>query len=65
MWAESRIFYVKSGRFWRGVDKMNCTNRVRNEEVLHRDRGERNIIQTIKRRKAKSIGHIFREDCLL
>ena len=38
---------------------------MRNGEELHRVRGERNIVQTIKRRKAKYIGHIFRRDCLL
>jgi hypothetical protein len=38
---------------------------VRNEEVLHRVKDERNIIHTIKRRKADWIGHILRRNCLL
>jgi hypothetical protein len=38
---------------------------VRNEEVLHRVREERNILHTIKRRKANWIGHILRRNCLL
>jgi hypothetical protein len=38
---------------------------VRNEEVLHRVKEERNIIHTIKRRKANWIGHILRRNCLL
>jgi hypothetical protein len=38
---------------------------VRNEEVLHRDKAERNILHTIKRRKANWIGHILRRNCLL
>jgi hypothetical protein len=38
---------------------------VRNEEVLHRVKEERNIVQTIKRRKANWIGHILRRNCLL
>jgi hypothetical protein len=38
---------------------------VRNEEVLHRVKEERNIVHTIKRRKANWIGHILRRDCLL
>jgi hypothetical protein len=38
---------------------------VRNEEVLHRVREERNIVHTIKRRKANWIGHILRRNCLL
>jgi hypothetical protein len=38
---------------------------VRNEEVLHRVKEERNIVHTIKRRKANLIGHILRRNCLL
>jgi hypothetical protein len=38
---------------------------VRNEEVLHRVKEERNIVHTIKRRKANRIGHILRRNCLL
>jgi hypothetical protein len=38
---------------------------VRNEEVLHRVKEERNIVHTIKRRKANWIGHTLRRNCLL
>jgi hypothetical protein len=38
---------------------------VRNKEVLHRVKEERNIVHTIKRRKANKIGHILRRNCLL
>jgi hypothetical protein len=38
---------------------------VRNEEVLHTVKEERNILHTIKRRKANWIGHILRRNCLL
>jgi hypothetical protein len=38
---------------------------VRNEEVLHKVKEERNILHTIKRRKANWIGHILRRNCLL
>jgi hypothetical protein len=38
---------------------------VRNEEVLHRVKEERNIVHTIKRRKANWIGDILRRNCLL
>jgi hypothetical protein len=38
---------------------------VRNEEVLHRVKEVRNIVHTIKRRKANWIGHILRRNCLL
>jgi hypothetical protein len=38
---------------------------VRNEEVLHRVKEERNILHTIKGRKANWIGHTLRRNCLL
>ena len=38
---------------------------VRNEEVLHRVKGKRNILHAIKRRKAKWIGHMLRRNCFL
>jgi hypothetical protein len=38
---------------WRRMEKISWTDRVRNEEVLHRVKVERNIIHTIKRRKVK------------
>ena len=38
---------------------------MRNEEVLHRVKEERNIIHTVKRRKANWIGHILRRNCLM
>jgi hypothetical protein len=34
-------------------------------EVLHRVKEERNILQTVKRRKANWIGHILRRNCPL
>jgi hypothetical protein len=50
---------------WRRMEKISWTDRVRNEEVLHRVKKERNILHTIKRRKANWIGHILRRNCLL
>jgi hypothetical protein len=50
---------------WRRMEKIIWTDRVRNEEVLHRVKEERNILHTIKRRKANWIGHILRRNCLL
>jgi hypothetical protein len=47
------------------MEKISWTDRVRNEEVLHRVKEERNILHTTKRRKAKWIGHILRRNCLL
>jgi hypothetical protein len=50
---------------WRRMEKISRTDRVRNEEVLHRVKEERNIVHTVKRRKANWIGHILRRYCLL
>jgi hypothetical protein len=52
-------------RCWRRMGKISWTNRVRNEEVLHRVKEEWNIVHTIKRRKANWISHILRRNCLL
>jgi hypothetical protein len=46
------------------MEKISWTDRVRNE-VLHRVKKERNILHTVKRRKANWIGHILRSNCLL
>jgi hypothetical protein len=46
------------------MEKISWTDRVRNE-VLHTVKEERNILYTIKRRKANWIGHILRRNCLL
>jgi hypothetical protein len=50
---------------WRRMEKISWTDRVRNEEVLHRVKEESNILHTIKRSKANWIGHILRRNCLL
>jgi hypothetical protein len=50
---------------WRRVQKIDWTDRVRNEEVLTRVEEERNILRTIKRQEARWIGHILRRNCLL
>ena len=42
--------------------KINWTYRVRNEEVVHRVKEERNILYKIKRRKTKWIGHTLRRN---
>jgi hypothetical protein len=47
------------------MEKISWTDRVRNEEVLHTVKEERNIVHTTKRRKANWIGHILRRNCLL
>jgi hypothetical protein len=50
---------------WRRLEKISWPDRVRNGEVLHRVKEERNIVHTIKRRKANWIGHILRRNGLL
>ena len=50
---------------WRRTEKISCTVRVRNEEVLQGVWKERNILHKIKRRTANWIGHILRRNCYL
>ena len=50
---------------WRRMEKISWTNHVRNEEVLLRVNGQRNILHEIRKRKAYWIGHILRRNCLL
>ena len=59
--------YLESFEMWRWgrMEKISWTDRVRNEEVLHRVKEERNIIHTVKRRKANWIGHMLRRNCFL
>jgi hypothetical protein len=45
--------------------KVNWSDRVRHEAALHRVKEERNILHTVKRRKANWIGHILCKNCLL
>jgi replicative superfamily II helicase len=47
------------------MERISWADCVRNEEVLQRVKEERNILHTIKRRKANWIGHILRRNCLL
>jgi hypothetical protein len=50
---------------WRRMEKISLTDRVRNEEVLHRLKEDRNILHTVKIRKDNWIGHILCRNCLL
>jgi len=45
--------------------EISCTDHVRNEEVMHRVRKERNIVHKMEGRKVNCIGHILRRNCLL
>jgi hypothetical protein len=47
------------------MEKISWIDCVRNEEVLYRIKEERNILHTVKRRKANWIGHVLRRNCFL
>jgi hypothetical protein len=47
------------------MEKISSTDRGKNEEVLRRVKEDRNILHTIKRRKAKWICDILRRNCIL
>ena len=47
------------------MEKVIWTGHLRNKEILHRVKEERNILHTMKRRKADWIGYILRRNCLL
>jgi len=57
------------GKFWNVVLEKDGEHLDRSCEkkgkVLHRVKERRNVLRTIKRRNAKSIGHILRTNCLL
>jgi hypothetical protein len=47
------------------MEKISWIDRVRNEEVLHKVKEKRNVLRTIKRRKANCIGHTLHRNCVL
>ena len=51
--------------YWRRMEKIIWTDHVRNEEVLLRVNGQRNILDEIRKRVANWIGHILRRNCIL
>jgi hypothetical protein len=40
---------------WRGIENVNLTDCVRNEEVISRIKERKNVLHTIKRRKANGL----------
>ena len=50
---------------WRRMEKISWTDHVRNEEVLLQANEQRNILNSIRKRKANWIRHILRRNCLL
>jgi hypothetical protein len=65
--SESRSKYLKSFEMcsWRRMEKISWTDYVRSKEVLHTVKVERNILHTIKRRKANWICNILHRNCHL
>ena len=47
------------------MEKISCTDHVRNEEVLLRVNEQRNILHGVRKRKASWTSHILRRNCLL
>jgi hypothetical protein len=52
-------------RCWGRTGKMSWTDRVRNDEVLHTVKEDRNILHTVRRKTANWICRILRGNCLL
>ena len=50
---------------WRRMTKIRWMDRVKNGEVLHGVKEERNNLNIIKRKQASCIGHILRRNCSL
>jgi hypothetical protein len=67
-WTIQKVDWKYLQRFeiwcWR-IEKISSSDCVRNEEVLHRVKGDRNILDTLQRRKASWISHISRSNWLL
>jgi len=49
----------------RWIENISWTDRVGYEETLQRNTEEKNILQTINRRKVNWTGHVLRRNCLL
>jgi hypothetical protein len=47
------------------MEKISWTDRVNNEALLHRVKEGRNILHTIRRRKANWFGYILRRNCFI
>jgi hypothetical protein len=54
--------YLENVEMWgcRKMEKMSCSDRVKNDKVLHRVKKEKNNTHSIKRRKANCICSILR-----
>jgi len=50
---------------WTRMEMISWTYYVKNAEVLDGFKEERNILQTMERRKVNWIGHILQRNCFL
>jgi hypothetical protein len=50
---------------WRRMKNIVQTDRVRNEEEIHRVKEKKNIIHTVNSRKPNWVGHILRRNCIM
>jgi hypothetical protein len=50
---------------WRRLEKIRWSDCVRNAEVLHRIKEERNILNTVNRRKVNWVSHVLCRNCFL
>jgi hypothetical protein len=59
--------HLESFETWclRSMENISWTDRGTNGKVLQRLKEDRNILHTIKRRKANRVGHILSRNCLL
>jgi hypothetical protein len=59
--------YLESFEMWRcrRMEEISWTDRLKSEEVLHgvKEERKRNVIRTVKRRKATWNDHILRRNC--
>jgi hypothetical protein len=47
------------------MEAISWTKKKKNKEVLQRVKEDKNILRTVRRRKANWIGHILSRNCLL
>jgi hypothetical protein len=62
-WTLRKVYHKYLESF--EMENIRWTDYMRNVEVLHKVKEERNILHTIKRTKANWIGHILRMNSLL
>ena len=64
--VDQKLFESFEMWFWRKMEKISWTDRVRNDKVLYTVKEGRNILHKIKRRKSKWMdGRILLSNCLL